>query len=266
VQWRWFGNGLCMLLVWLCALQAPARAENADALVREGVQLRKQGKDLEAYGLFQRAVGLEKTPRALAQVGLCEQALGLWAKAEAHIDEALAAETDPWIRKNRVALEGSVRTIGGHLGTVEIWGAPAGAEVSFNGARVGTLPDTGSVRVEVGQVTVFVRAQGYAAVTRTLKIESGDERRENVVLQATAAALPVAALALAPPPAPAPPTLVGGRGASPGDEERAPPIYTRWWFWTAIAALAAAGVATAIVLGRGHGTSCDAQATACSTF
>ena len=42
-------------------------------------------------------------------------------------------------------------------------------------------------------------------------------------------------------------------GAERGDE----PVYKRWWFWTAIGVVAAAGVASAVLISRGGG---DCQA------
>jgi hypothetical protein len=248
------------LLVW----QPGVRAEDVDTLLRQGVALRKERKDREAFELFQRAVDLQKTPRALAQLGLCEQALGLWPKAESHIKEALDAAGDPWITKNRSTLEESVRAIDAHLGSLEIWGDPADAEVLFNGRPVGALPATGAVRVEIGQVTVTVRAKGYADTIRTIDVKGGDSLRENVTLVAAAPA------PIMPPVAPAPtageqtPSLVAQPGAT-ADEASARPVYARWWFWTSIGAVAAGGVVAAILLSRGQSSSCDANVK-CTTW
>jgi len=262
-------NAVLLLVLSLLVWPSSVRAEDVDSLLRQGVQLRKEGKDREAFELFQRAVEIEKTPRALSQLGLAEQALGLWPKAESHIKEALAASEDPWIRKNRSTLGESLRTIDAHLGSLEIWGDPAGAEVLFNGRPVGTLPATGRVRVEIGQVTFTVRAKGYAEASRTVEVKSGDGLRENVVLLAAQPQPESHPLALtlgpsAPERADGTPSLVA-RPGSPPEEATEPPIYARWWFWTAVAAVAAGGVAAAIILSRGHGSPCDAN-TACTTW
>lgn len=252
------------LLVW----QPGVRAEDADALLRQGVELRKEGKDREAFELFQRAVSIQKTPRALGQLGLCEQALGLWPNAESHLKEALAAAGDPWTKKNRSTLEESVRAIDAHLGSLEIWGDPADAEVLFNGRPVGALPATGPVRVEIGQVNVTVRAKGYADTTRTVDIKAGDSLRENVTLVATARAPNTSPMALvAPPPTTTEqtPSLVAQPGATEGEASDRP-VYARWWFWTAIGAVAAGGIVAAVLLSRGHSSSCDATAAACTTW
>ena len=102
-----------LLFSLLGLLVAPAlvHAEPVDALLRKGVQLRKEGKDQEAFQVFEQAVAVQKTPRTVAQLALSEQALGLWTTAEAHLTEALDAKDDVWVQKNRPPLEKSLRTI-----------------------------------------------------------------------------------------------------------------------------------------------------------
>src|SRR4051812_22766853 len=78
-----------------------ARAEDPEALIREGVRLRRAQKDQEALEYFQKAYDTGKTPRAAAQLGLCEQALGMWVASEKHVYEALKAAKDSWVAKNR---------------------------------------------------------------------------------------------------------------------------------------------------------------------
>lgn len=252
-----------LLFAYLGVLVRPAlvRAEPVDALLRKGVELRKEGKDQEAFKVFEQAVAIQKTPRTLAQLGLSEQALGLWTTAEAHVVEALdAKDDDTWIQKNRPALEKSLRTIRAHLGSLEIWGTPAGAEVLLNGNSVGKLPATGLVRVAVGHVTYTVRAAEYLDATGTVDVQSGDALREHVALVAAPPARPPApaplALSAPPPSSGETPTSLVGQPAPP-DQAADSPIYTRWWFWTAIGAVVAGGVVTAVVLTHGKSSTCD---------
>ncbi|HEY7371522.1 MAG TPA: hypothetical protein VIF57_05035, partial [Polyangia bacterium] len=68
------------LLVALAGLARPARAatdaEQAEALIREGVQLRAHDKAALALPLFEKAYQISRTPRTAAQLGLCELELG----------------------------------------------------------------------------------------------------------------------------------------------------------------------------------------------
>src|SRR4051812_36411583 len=94
----------CLMAAAL-AVSGSAHGADPEALIREGLELRRAGHDQEALSLFQRAVQARRTPRALAQLGLCQQALGLWPGAERHLEEALAGEgDDAWKAKNAKAL------------------------------------------------------------------------------------------------------------------------------------------------------------------
>src|SRR6266705_1743487 len=84
-------------LLAVLIVPAPARADDADALIKQGVELRRAGNDQQALERFRRAYDLAPTPRALAQMGLAEQALARWVDGEAHLAKALIAPQDAWI-------------------------------------------------------------------------------------------------------------------------------------------------------------------------
>jgi hypothetical protein len=253
---------------------APARAEDQDALVRQGVELRRQGREQEALEVFQRAAAIKKTPRVMAQVAFAEQALGQWVKAERDLKLALQAKSDPWIVKNRATIDEAMNAIAGHLGSLEVWGTPAGAEVLVDGEVVGTLPSSGAIRLPRGDVSVTVRHAGYAEVTRTVQIGRGALTRENVDLHAQASPAPVAPLALEARPGNAAEgsPLVATERAEPGSSGEPAgadrPIYKRWWFWTVIAAAAVGAGTTAYLVTRPAKTSmtCDPGVANCTTW
>src|SRR5579883_1574525 len=132
-----------------------------NALIHEGVVLRRKKQYEVALELFRQAWQLSHTPRARAQMGLTEQALGRWVEAEEHLKEALAVEKDAWIIKNRQPLEGALTVIGQHLGSLDVRGGVPGAEVRINGLLVGTLPLKQPIRAVIGTVTLEVKAPNY---------------------------------------------------------------------------------------------------------
>ena len=89
----------------------PAHAEDVEAIVRHGIELRRQGHDAEALTEFQRAMRIQRSPRTQAQIALAEQALGLWPGAEADLLAALDAQGDAWIKKNRTTLANALTII-----------------------------------------------------------------------------------------------------------------------------------------------------------
>ena len=126
----------------------------------------------------------QRAPRVFGQLGTCEQALGLWVEAEAHITEALADPTDPGVQKNENALRAARDYVEARLGSIEVWGKPAGARVNIDGDFVGVLPLAKPTRAVVGQRKLVVEAAGYQPERRTIEVSAGALIREHVVLQA----------------------------------------------------------------------------------
>ena len=73
--------GIALAVVSQLAYAADDRAA-ADALITKGLELRREGRALEAIDLFQRAVAIAPTPRSVGQLGLAESALEHWSDAE----------------------------------------------------------------------------------------------------------------------------------------------------------------------------------------
>jgi len=175
------------------AVAAPAR-DRADAtqdevLLRRGVELRRQGRDEEALEIFRSAFRLRATPRAQAQMGLAEQALGHWVDADADIAAAVRAREDPWIARNMNTLLAAHGKVLQHLGQLQVLGSPAGATIQIDDRNVGALPMKAPVHVPLGEVVISVSAPGHLSITRRTTIPSASEIvRETIVLHEEARA------------------------------------------------------------------------------
>jgi hypothetical protein len=247
-----FVAGSCLLVLGvLAAAGGPAWADarsQADEAIRRGVALRKAGDDEAAAREFQKAHDLVPSPRAAAQLGLAEQALGRWEDAESHISEALHSPEDSWVSKNRGALEHALGYVKEHVGRVEVVGEPEGAEVIVNGRAAGKLPLEGPVRVSAGQVDIEVRAPGYPRATRALTITGGQYQRVVIRLEKEAPPpAPPRAVAELPHPAETPartePTAPHPTGYTTGEPAAGPSTGRVVAKWTALG-LAAAGLVT----------------------
>jgi hypothetical protein len=176
-----------LLLATFAASSAAAAEPTEESLIREGVEARRKQDDLAALELFKKAHALSHSPRAAAQMGLAEIALGRWTDADAHLEEAIGAAHDPWIQRNRATLEESLARVKREVGKLEVLGSPPGAEVLVGGQVKGTLPLAAPIRVRVGDFRLEVRAPGHEAFTRTVRINPGQLTRETVELVAAKA-------------------------------------------------------------------------------
>jgi hypothetical protein len=159
-------------------LGGPAHAEEADDLIRRGVECRRKRDDAGALRLFQQAYEMDHGPRALAQMGLAEQALGKWVPAFEHLRAALAVNGDPWVDKHRTVLKDAVARVADHVGFVEIFGGSTGAEVRVDGIVRGTLPLPKPMVTTTGTVAVDLSMVGHLPIRRTTTVRSQETTRE----------------------------------------------------------------------------------------
>ncbi|MEZ4337576.1 MAG: tetratricopeptide repeat protein, partial [Sandaracinaceae bacterium] len=164
-----FALALAAAFVGLLVVAPVASAQSAEILIQQGIDLRRQQRDAEALQHFQDAYGLSQSAEALAQIALAEQALGNYVEAEVHLQQALATQ-DAWINMRRPQLQEALGQISAQLGTIEIAGGVAGAQVFVNGVERGTFPQAARIRARAGSAVIEVRAQGYLSVQRTVMV------------------------------------------------------------------------------------------------
>jgi len=169
-----------------------AQPRDVDAMIRRGLDLRRDGRDQEAFETFEAAWQVSRGARARAQMGLAAQALGRWADADRFLREALAAADDPWVSGRRAALDRSLAEIDAHLGRLELRCNVVGAEVRVDGSLRGTTPLAEPLRLPAGSVTLQVGAPGYLAVTRQAMVTVDQTTREQIDLVAVPPATVIA--------------------------------------------------------------------------
>ncbi len=234
---------LATALPAVAATSNKKNAADAEALIQEGVRLRKVGRDDAALEKFDRAYGLAPTPRAAAQKGLCLQALGRWTDAEDLLASALEGGDDPWVARNRNVIKDSLEEVKTKIGRFEISGSPEGAEVFVDGRRMGSLPLPGTVRINAGPATLEVTSTGHVSERSNLQVQGGSFRQLEFRLK------PERPVALAPMPRQETDSDLS-ESALPAEASETP-VYKRTWFWGAIGAVVVAGVVTAVVLSSG---------------
>lgn len=159
-----------------------AHADPAEILIREGVELRKHGKNSEALAKFEGAYQLSHKARAAAQLGLCEFALDHWVLAEEHLRESLTSRSDPWIRNNIKTLEDNLVLVRRNLAQIEVKGKPSNAEVRISDRFVGTMSDS-PFWVLPGPSTIVVEATGFRPFKEVVTLAKADRTVVSVVLE-----------------------------------------------------------------------------------
>jgi hypothetical protein len=167
----------------LCFLADAAEAQEKDPekLIKKGIELRKKRRDADALAVFREAHALRPTPRSLAQIALAEQALAVWVDAAEHLEEALAAITDPWIRSNEKVLKESLKAIEVHLATLNIMLSPPSAVL-----RVENRPRISGMGIRAScdsEILVEVSAENYLAQKMKLTPACGKVEQLEISLE-----------------------------------------------------------------------------------
>ena len=179
-------RAVVVVVLAVLAASAPARAatdaEQAEALIREGVKLRGRDNAAQALPLFEKAYQISRTPRTAAQLGLCELELGYYVAAERYLTEALAAPDHPWVSKNKTALTRALDSARASIGDLALVVSPAGAEVSLNKKPVDRATLGAAIRLDKGPVDIEVRAPGYEPTRETITIVGGKREQRTYAL------------------------------------------------------------------------------------
>ncbi len=153
-------------------------------MLRQGVALRREHRDEEALTLFRRAFDLAPSAVARAQIALAEEALGRWIESERDLAAALESADDPWILKNREALEGAREDVGRHLAWITVAVDAAGTEAKLGDRQLKLGVEE---RVVAGRVRVELEAPEYVTASRQVEVAAGEHRTIDVTMSSVPA-------------------------------------------------------------------------------
>lgn len=244
---RWtFAIAAALVCAVLSTAPIAGAATPEETLIKQGLELRRAGRDGDALPKFEQAYSISKSPRAAAQWGLCLQAMSRWSEADPLLGEALSALQDNWVKKNRDTLKDSQEAVKAHLGRLQIIGSPDGAQVTVGGVNVGKLPLPDAVTVNEGVVDVEVSAEGHKPMTRTVSAPGASYQRIVIRLQreSETSGLPTASTDNADLSA-----VSAKAGSDVADESSRSWLHSPW-FWAGAAVVVAAGVVVAIALSQ----------------
>jgi len=225
-----------LFLATFCTVAAAAAAaeQSTDALIEQGLDLRRDGKPEQALELFRRAHAIAPSSRTFGQMGLVESSLKRWVDGETHLSVSLSNPDDSWVIKNRAFLDEALAQCREHVGELVVSGPP-GVEVLVGGRMAGTLPAVPTLRLAEGTVLVTASSPGFASFEKTVTVRPGVRTPLAIVLTPVAPApaplaprLTATVVSASPPPAPRAAQPTGGRG---------------WHTWTGVSLVAVGAAA-----------------------
>ena len=275
-----------LLLSSLAGAQGDAAKGGAESQAKE---LKSQGDEAmdslryeEALDKYTKAYQLSRNPALLYNRGRAFEALTRYPEA---LDEIIKfeAEAPPDLKKKVPQLTELITSLRNKVSTLRVSSNVAGSRVVVRSKVVGTTPLPGPLRLNSGEATVEVTADGYHAFKKTVDLPGGSELEIKAELRtkSTTGILrvdsPVAGASViidgkrvgkAPAeralPAGKHQVLVqadgyedsltsavveaGTRKVVKVDLEKIPPVTARWWFWTGAGVIVAGGVALTVAL------------------
>ncbi|HVZ73732.1 MAG TPA: hypothetical protein VHJ20_15235 [Polyangia bacterium] len=209
----------------MLSISSRARAEDPETLIKQGVELRRQGLDSRAEGYFRRAHEIAHTPRTAAQLGLVELAVGEFLEADGHLSEALGSH-DAWVNEHRKTLESSRTQARKHLVRVKLTGAPKGTTVTSDAGEAVPLPSDATLSLAAGTTSLHLDAPDHKSASLNVTGAAGDTREMSVdmpsLLATPAAPVAVAVTPVVPPPTATPAAESATPAAEPNPAPEAP--------------------------------------------
>jgi hypothetical protein len=250
--------------------------------------LKKRGDELldtkhyaEALAAYDEAYAITPMPALLYNRGRALQFLGRFPEALEAI-ERFATEAPPELRERVAGLPRLLEELRARVGELAVTSKVAGARVLVNDKQIGVTP-LAPVRVASGHLAIEVFAEGYFPMRRELDLPGNGSRAVdfpllsrdkagllivNSHLSATRVSVDGVGLGRAPveaglvagahrivaehdgyDPTSTQVVLVAGEKRETWlDPTATPPLYARWWFWTAIGVVVVGGIVTYVAL------------------
>jgi len=218
--------------------QAADESPETEALLRRGIQLRREGADEAALAVFLEAEAQSpNSVRVLLHVATAAQAASKWLMADEYLRKATQHDNDSYYQRYRAEIEEVRAATSQRVGQFRAVGSPEGAEVVLNGRVIGTLPMETPKSVEAGTYVLEVSKPGYYRLRRPISVPGAVLTRETVDLNVRTAAG-----------GDGPDESLAGRVGADSGAQQADWYQQRWVTWSLFGVGAAAGVTSGISL------------------
>jgi hypothetical protein len=179
-------TGSLAIAAAVLSVTSSARAQESaevEAILKRGIQLRRDGQDEAALAVFQEAEAqAPNSVRVLLHVATAAQAASKWLLADEYLRKADQHKNDAYYVKYQNEIEEVKNITAQRVGHFRAVGEPSGAEVILNGQVVGTLPMENPKTLEAGTYVLEVNKPGFFRLRRPISVPGGVLTRETVEL------------------------------------------------------------------------------------
>jgi hypothetical protein len=175
---------IALLLAASPALAAPSKADIARAadLKKKGDEQVHASHFREGLELYDQAYAINPDPAILYNRGRAREQLGEYAEALEQL-EKFASDAPPALRGKVPNLDKMIADMKQKVASVAIQTSLAGATVVIRGKTIGTTPLSGPIRLNAGDASVDVMADGYKTFHKDLKLAAGETATVDVALE-----------------------------------------------------------------------------------
>lgn len=206
----------------------PAKKAKALKHLRAGLKKYNEGEYQAAIDEYKKAYALYPSPKLFPNIASAHKYMGQNLKALENFEKFLKAtrvdSPDRSIQRLRKEVQREIHYLLKLIGRVRVVVNVHNAVVKVAGLERGTSPMDKVFRFKPGPVNVTVKKKGYYPFDKTVNLAAGKVATVKVMLLRKIKPKVVVKV------------------------KRAPPVYKKWWFWTAIgtAVAAVAGVVTTV--------------------
>jgi hypothetical protein len=262
--------------------EAASSDDELTKLRERGNTAMRSGRPADALDAYEGLYGKTHDPAMLYNMARAHQALTNYARAEDLLQQ-FKAEAPPQLLNKVTGVDRLLGELAARIHTLTVETVVEGAEVRIGGRVVGSTPLPRALRLNAGRADIEVRAEGFLPFRRSVELRGGETSTIEVVLaridnsgivfirsrQAgaivsidgnTVGNVPLEMrLASGPhelrvtkegfqPARSQVVVITGQRKEVDVDLAGTPSVLTRWWFWTGVGVVAAAGVGTYFAL------------------
>lgn len=195
----------------------------------------------EAFAEFEASGRIRRSASVALNLGVVLREMRRFVEARVRLQEFNELATPAQHTQHDAQVQQMLTEISRRLGRVRVTEiVPPAATITLDGRRA-QLNDANETVIDPGTHALRAEAPGFLPFEETLEVAESATRDVSVHLAAQPVETPHPAVA-----APVDPRVA----QTPVAQPEAHPFYTRWWFWTAVGAVALAGATTAVVVTR----------------